>query len=128
MPRTSPSEIPRGDLIAHFTYFETPDILGGDVDEHSLVLTSAVAKRGRRVDPRTAAYEWLMKHVSHEDVFDRPEVRDVLEWSDETMGGNVAAVTSTQRGFELLQEVLHRAGYSGVTLEHSSKNLLSYLD
>lgn len=178
--------IARADLVAAFTYFETPEALGGDGQEFSLVLdgakerleaawrcktwgeiarlsgltwTAFVKERredlveilgqdklraatplmfgelwgnyavvGDIQDPRQCAYDFLRANVPA-DVLNDPRLNGLLEWSGGSPGGHIEVVTSRHpRGFLLLRQVLHGAGFVGLSLRRSEENPLAFLE
>lgn len=168
----------RADLVAAFSYFRTPEFLGGE-GEYSLALDSATARLesawrchtwgefahvigltwddfmnewgdeivevsgeqrpcessplafahlwgDARVvselrDPRECAYEFLRQNVEPR-VWNHSRLEGLLDWGGSSPGGCIDVVTSkSSRGFTVLQEVLHEAGYGGLTFYTPAK-------
>jgi hypothetical protein len=182
--RNTPKLKTERDLAAAFSYFETPDVLGGE-GEFSLVLDAAAARLeaawrcktwgafarlvgltwadfvrewreeiveiagedqpraglafafpelwghyavvGDIQDPRECAFDFLTANVPGM-VLDDPRLEGLLEWGGSSPIGGIDVVTSSNAdGFLLLEEVLHGAGFAGLSLKRT-ENPLAFLE
>jgi hypothetical protein len=113
---------------AHFAYCLTPEFLGGDGEECSLLLRSLNGRRIRRRDSREMAYECLLENLPGEVLQDE-RITASVDFSAPTPGGNIGAVVApTPEGFATLEAVLHEAGFTGVKIKRRDGLLDFYLE
>lgn len=66
-------------------------------------------------DPRQCACDVLAENVPLE-ILHHPRLKGLLEWEVGAPGGGIDAVSSvSSKGFEVLAQVLHGAGFTGLT-------------
>lgn len=101
-------------LSARFVHCLTPDMLGGDGEERSLLVTSIGKKRVRQRDSREIAYEFLLTNVPAAVLRDE-RMSGKIYFSPPAPSGAIGGVLAWEPdGFATFEAVLHEAGFTSL--------------